>query len=78
MSDQQIPPSVTAKHTNALREGFKYWPHADEPPPALGDQRWTADLILSNWEQAETGQPGAVPREHQLGASGGGFDLLDF
>ena len=78
MSEGKIPAGVTAKHTTALRAGFKYWSHSDEPPPALGDQRWTADLILSTWEQSETGRPGAAPRQHQLGASGGGFDLLDF
>jgi glutamate synthase domain-containing protein 2 len=78
MAEERIPAEVTEKHTTALRQGFDYWPHADEPPPALGDQRWTADLILSNWEQSQTGRPGAAPREHQRGASGGGFDLLDF
>jgi glutamate synthase domain-containing protein 2 len=78
MADAKFPPAVTEKHTHALREGFKFWPHADEPPPALGDQRWTADLILSVWEQSETGRPGAAPRQHQRGASGGGFDVLEF
>jgi glutamate synthase domain-containing protein 2/ferredoxin len=44
---------------------------------ALGDVRWTADLILSTWEQAEAAR---VPKkyEHRVGASGGGFDKLRF
>jgi glutamate synthase domain-containing protein 2/formate hydrogenlyase subunit 6/NADH:ubiquinone oxidoreductase subunit I len=43
----------------------------------LGDLRWTADLILSTWEQAEGGR---VSRkyEHRVGGSGGGFDKLRF
>jgi ferredoxin len=51
------------------------------PNPAfetLGDLRWTADLIASTWEMAETGH---VPRPHlesETGASGGGFDRLRF
>jgi glutamate synthase domain-containing protein 2/ferredoxin len=45
---------------------------------SLGDYRWTADLILSTWRMAETGQ---VPRgdlECNIGASGGGFDRIRF
>jgi glutamate synthase domain-containing protein 2 len=43
----------------------------------LGDQRWTADLILSTWEQAETAK---IPEKHEarIGDSGGGFDKLRF
>lgn len=40
--------------------------------------RWTADLILSNWEQAETGRSPSASWESRTGASAGGFDLLDF
>jgi ferredoxin len=42
----------------------------------IGDCRWTADLIVANWQMAETGQ---APRRHlqnEVGASGGGFDRL--
>jgi len=44
---------------------------------ALGDRRWTANLILSTWEQAETGK---IPdkHEHRVGDSGGGFDRIRF
>lgn len=44
---------------------------------ALGDPRWTADLILSTWHQATTGK--LMNRyESRIGASGGGFDKLRF
>lgn len=78
MAEGKVPQGVTDKHTQALRSGFDQWVNSINPPPALGDQRWTADLILSNWEQAATGQPGTYDREHQHGASGGGFDALTF
>jgi len=43
---------------------------------ALGDYRWTADLLVSTWYMAETGQmpPGGL--EYKTGNSGGGFDRL--
>lgn len=44
----------------------------------LGDFRWTPDLIITTWQQAETGE---IPRgnlEYRIGASGGGFDKFDF
>ncbi|MCX8183500.1 MAG: glutamate synthase-related protein [Crenarchaeota archaeon] len=43
----------------------------------LGDRRWTADLILSTWEQAETGKPSGR-YEFRIGDSGGGFDRIRF
>ncbi|MCK4698467.1 MAG: FMN-binding glutamate synthase family protein, partial [Dehalococcoidia bacterium] len=46
--------------------------------PALGDYRWTADLILSTRVQAETGRPPSNGLEYRVGNSGGGFDVLDF
>ena len=67
---------ATAKHTEGLRHGFAHWPRASEAPPALGDRRWTEDLILSTWLQAEGQDPGG--REHRVGRSGGGFDALSF
>lgn len=45
---------------------------------AFGDPRWTADLMVSTWEQSETGQPPRGNTEHRVGASGGGFDRMDF
>ena len=79
LTDSTLQERITWKHSKALREGFHFWPNSDTPPPALGDQRWTADLILSTWAQAETGDPAIATRSPvQKGASGGGFDLLDF
>jgi glutamate synthase domain-containing protein 2 len=66
----------TRKHTEWLRAGFHYWSEADEPPPALGDRRWTSDLILSTWMQSEGMHPSGL--EYRKGDSGGGFDVLEF
>ena len=51
------------------------------PDPAwetFGDPRWTPDLIVSTWTQAETGRPPENGLEYRVGASGGGFDRIDF
>jgi len=70
---------IVEKHVENLRRGFHFWPHNQvDQPPALGDARWTADLILSTWLMAETGRPPDNGLEYRVGASGGGFDLLDF
>ncbi len=70
---------VTEKHTRLLRRGFHSWSELQYGKmPALGDYRWTADLILSTWMQAETGRPPANGLEYRVGNSGGGFDVLDF
>ncbi len=69
---------ITEKHTEALRRGFHRWPEIGSPPPALGDRRWTPDLILSTWVQSETGTPPGNGLEYRVGASGGGFDRLGF
>ncbi|MFB0566147.1 MAG: glutamate synthase-related protein [Candidatus Aminicenantaceae bacterium] len=44
----------------------------------LGDFRWTPDLILLTWQQAETGEIPPTTLKHKCGASGGGFDKFDF
>ncbi len=72
---------IAAKHRAALREGFHAWADlAFGRPPAMGDARWTPDLILATWRQAETGEPPDPDEglEYRVGASGGGFDRLDF
>jgi glutamate synthase domain-containing protein 2 len=70
---------IIEKHTASLRHGFHLWPELGKGKlPALGDYRWTADLILSTWLQAETGKPPSNGLEHRVGNSGGGFDVLDF
>ena len=43
---------------------------------ALGDARWTGDLILSTWHMAATGKPPPAGLEHKTGNSGGGFDRM--
>jgi glutamate synthase domain-containing protein 2 len=68
---------ITEKHTQALREGFRSWPERAAPPPSLGDLRWTPDLILATWVQAQTGAPPSNNLEYRVGASGGGFDSLE-
>jgi glutamate synthase domain-containing protein 2 len=45
---------------------------------ALGDYRWTAELLMSTWHQAETGDLPDVDLEYRVGNSGGGFDKLRF
>jgi len=45
---------------------------------AMGDPRWTADLILSTWYMAETGHAPSGGLEHRVGESGGGFDRIHF
>lgn len=44
----------------------------------LGDYRWTSDMIIANWEMAETGNLPVVDLEYNLGHSGGGFDKMRF
>jgi len=78
-SEQSIEQRITEKHQAALHRGFHLWPERGTGMiPALGDYRWTGDLILSTWVQAETGRVPENGLEYRIGNSGGGFDLLDF
>ena len=43
---------------------------------ALGDRRWTAQLILDTWRQARTGEALTDGKPEKTGDSGGGFDAL--
>jgi glutamate synthase domain-containing protein 2/ferredoxin len=45
---------------------------------AMGDPRWSSDLILSTWHMAATGHPAPPHLESRRGASGGGFDRIQF
>ncbi len=45
---------------------------------SLGDPRWTSEMILATWAQAETGEPLPLDHPGNAGASGGGFDKLYF
>ncbi|MGD0611309.1 MAG: FMN-binding glutamate synthase family protein [Anaerolineales bacterium] len=70
---------IVEKHTRNIRAGYHYWSgQGAEGMPALGDARWTADMILSTWIMAETGRPPENGLEYRTGASDGGFDRLDF
>jgi hypothetical protein len=75
---RQRADAAIGKHVAALHRGYGRWPSlAFGRPPAMGDPRWTADLILATWAEAQTG---ATPNGVQAarGRSGGGFDVLDF
>jgi|TARA_B100001105_G_scaffold233633_1_gene207666 glutamate synthase domain-containing protein 2 len=66
------------KTTNLLHNGMNARAFGDfDIPEALGDARWTDELILSTWYMAETGK---VPEKlnFKTGNSDGGFDLLRF
>ena len=43
---------------------------------SLGDPRWTADMILATWQQADTGKALPIDDPANEGRSGGGFDEL--
>lgn len=79
MKREKVNPLITQKHTECLREGFRLWGALEYGKmPALGDYRWTSDLILSTWHAAETGETPVNGLEYRTGKSGGGFDSLDF
>jgi glutamate synthase domain-containing protein 2/Pyruvate/2-oxoacid:ferredoxin oxidoreductase delta subunit len=44
----------------------------------LGDYRWTSDLLISTWYQAETGEVPKTDIEYRTGNSNGGFDKMRF
>lgn len=69
---------VVSKHRERIQYGLQVLPSLKYPiPGALGNKRWTAELILATYEQAATGSvPTAL--EYKVGKSGGGFDRLDF
>ena len=70
---------IVEKHQANLQEGFHVRSHKIvEAPAAMGDFRWTDDLILSTWFQGEHGHPPDNGLEYRTGRSGGGFDVLDF
>ena len=66
------------KTTHLMQEGMNARAFGEyEMPEALGDARWTDELILSTWYMAETGE---VPDDmnFKTGKSDGGFDRLRF
>lgn len=71
--------ALAAKHASFLHQGFHDRSHLLKGEmEALGDARWTDQLILATWYQAEHGCPPDNGLEYRLGNSGGGFDVLDF
>jgi len=58
--------------TGALQVGI------DPMWETFGDARWPADLLVGTWLQAETGWPPDRDIEYRVGASGGGFDRIEF
>ncbi|MEE2624763.1 MAG: glutamate synthase-related protein [Candidatus Thermoplasmatota archaeon] len=66
------------KTTHLMRSGMNAYSLGEfGMPEALGDARWTDELILSTWYMAETGE---IPDKlnFKTGKSDGGFDRLDF
>ena len=75
-----VKPSDNLLHktTGLLQNGMNARAFGEYPSPeALGDARWTDELILSTWYMAETGK---VPSDmnYKTGSSDGGFDRLGF
>lgn len=78
-NETQVHLPAVEKHKEHLREGFEFWPSLEKgTPPAMGDARWPAELILSTWHQGNTGHPPENGLEYRTGNSGGGFDKLGF
>ena len=68
---------IVEKHAKRIRYGLEVLPSLRYGiPGALGNKRWTAELILATYEQANTGKPPSRI-EYRVGKSGGGFDRLD-
>ncbi|MBI3890853.1 MAG: alpha-hydroxy-acid oxidizing protein [Candidatus Wallbacteria bacterium] len=72
-------PAARQRHIQHIRRGLEtISAGAFDVPDAVGNLRWTEDLLLSTWEQAATGRPPVSGREFRVGRSGGGFDRIHF
>tara|TARA_A100001037_G_scaffold48289_2_gene40177 strand:+ start:853 stop:2181 length:1329 start_codon:yes stop_codon:yes gene_type:complete len=73
-------PKLMEKTHHLMHDGFHLRAFPDtkyDLPEALGDARWTDELIASTWYMAETGEcPDHL--NYKTGKSGGGFDKLAF
>ncbi len=68
---------IVEKHSERLHHGLEVLPTLRYGiPPALGNKRWTGELILATYEQSLTGEPPKNELEYRVGDSGGGFDVL--
>ena len=76
-SDPNVHLPAVEKHRKHLAHGFHAWPSGIYGlPPAMGDARWPAELILATWHQAAHGRPPENGLEYRVGQSDGGFDRL--
>jgi glutamate synthase domain-containing protein 2 len=67
------------RHSERIHHGLEVLPSLKYGiPGALGNRRWTPELILATYEQALTGEIPSSGLEYKMGKSGGGFDRLDF
>ncbi len=65
------------KHSERIHHGLQVLPTLRYGiPAALGNKRWTGELILATYEQALTGNLPGNGLEYRIGNSGGGFDVL--
>ena len=65
------------KHSQRLHHGLETLPSLRYGiPAALGNKRWTGELILATYAQALSGEPPRNDLEYRVGDSGGGFDTL--
>lgn len=79
MADKTAEELIVEKHTASLQRGYHLQAVGEvAAPPALGDFRWTEDLILSTYYQAQFGRPPEHDVEFRVGRSDGGFDVLEF
>lgn len=68
---------IVEKHSERLHHGLEVLPTLRYGiPAALGNKRWTGELILATYEQSLTGEPPKNGLEYRVGDSGGGFDVL--
>jgi len=68
---------IVEKHSERIHHGLEVLPTLKYGvPPALGNKRWTGELILATYEQALTGELPKNDLEYRTGNSGGGFDVL--
>jgi glutamate synthase domain-containing protein 2 len=78
-TNKTTPELIVDKHIANLHAGYQGRAEGIFPAPdALGDFRWTEELILSTYYQAEYGRPPENGMEYRFGRSDGGFDILDF
>ncbi len=68
---------IVEKHSERIHHGLQVLPTLKHGvPSALGNKRWTGELILATYEQALTGERPRNGLEYRVGNSGGGFDVL--